>query len=128
MALSLACLEIGLKQAPHAGWFSAVCLGLFVAERCRRQPVFVIRTLQGRASGRRTVDLQGSVFRDRLRVELLPRRRPVRLGLSDAGFSRLSSAITMRCEIGAIMLVTGVAQLVDRADRGALESRLDPRC
>ena len=29
MAVALASLEIGLKQAPHSGWFSAVCFGLF---------------------------------------------------------------------------------------------------
>src|SRR6195256_3104698 len=29
MALALASLEIGLKQAPQQGWFSAVCFGLF---------------------------------------------------------------------------------------------------
>src|SRR5206468_3985524 len=29
MALAPACLEIGLKQAPHSGWFSAICIGLF---------------------------------------------------------------------------------------------------
>src|SRR6201746_2463981 len=29
MAVALASLEIGLKQAPQYGWFSAVCFGLF---------------------------------------------------------------------------------------------------
>src|SRR5437764_3935164 len=30
MAVALASLEIGLKQAPQSGWFSAVCFALFV--------------------------------------------------------------------------------------------------
>src|SRR3954451_18691601 len=29
IAVALASLEIGLKQAPHSGWLSAVCFGLF---------------------------------------------------------------------------------------------------
>jgi MFS transporter, DHA2 family, multidrug resistance protein len=45
MAVALASLEIGLKQAPQNGWFSAVCFGLFalcaVATAC-----FAVRTLK----------------------------------------------------------------------------------
>src|SRR4051812_31998533 len=43
MAVSLACLEIGLKQAPHSGWFSAECFGLFAL--CAVTAVlFIVRT------------------------------------------------------------------------------------
>jgi DHA2 family multidrug resistance protein len=43
MVTALASLEIGLKQAPHAGWFSAVCLGLF-ALCAISTAIFVVRT------------------------------------------------------------------------------------
>src|SRR3954447_15499778 len=43
MAMALASLEIGLKQAPHQGWFSLVCLGLF-AVWAAATVVFTIRT------------------------------------------------------------------------------------
>src|ERR1700755_903212 len=43
MAVALASLEIGLKQAPHSGWFSAVCFALFAL--CAMATVlFIIRT------------------------------------------------------------------------------------
>src|SRR5258708_16790368 len=29
LAASLTCLEIGLKQSPHDGWFSSICISLF---------------------------------------------------------------------------------------------------
>ena len=35
MAIALACLEIGLKQAPHDGWLSSTCALLFAAQRRR---------------------------------------------------------------------------------------------
>src|SRR3954464_8540119 len=53
MALALASLEIGLKQAPQAGWFSAVCFGLF-ALCAISTAIFVIRT---RKAGQRVVEI-----------------------------------------------------------------------
>src|SRR5258707_6333062 len=29
LAAALSCLEIGLKQSPHDGWFSSICISLF---------------------------------------------------------------------------------------------------
>src|SRR6195256_2122721 len=53
MAVALASLEIGLKQAPHSGWFSAVCFGLF-ALWAVATVLFTIRT---RKAVQRVVEL-----------------------------------------------------------------------
>src|SRR5579859_103960 len=125
MAAALAALEIALKQAPDRGWGSAEVLGLFAvslvsgAGFVRRtlrlaHPVCELRTL-GRAdfavgcllSFILGVGLFGSTY-----------LMPVFLG-----FVRGHNAL----EIGEIMLVTGVAQLLTAPVAVALERRLDPR-
>ncbi len=86
--LRLAALEIALKQAPDRGWTSGLVLGL-LALSVASAVGFVRRTLARRAP---IVDLSTfarPAFRDRLRPELRPRDRPVRLGLPDAGLPRL---------------------------------------
>src|SRR5258706_9080664 len=45
MAISLASLEIGLKEAPHYGWFSALCSVLFLLSAAA-VTVFAVRTLK----------------------------------------------------------------------------------
>ena len=45
MAVTLASLEIGLKQAPDYGWFSSVCIGLF-ALSAAAATLFAVRTLR----------------------------------------------------------------------------------
>ena len=45
MAISLASLEIGLKQSPHDGWLSSICVGLF-ALSALSGGLFVWRTLR----------------------------------------------------------------------------------
>src|SRR6202166_183698 len=45
MATALASLEIGLKQAPHAGWLSPAC-GLLFALSAATATVFAVRTLK----------------------------------------------------------------------------------
>src|SRR4030088_3511390 len=50
MVVALASLEIGLKQAPQSGWFSAVCFGLFAL--CAVATVlFAMRTLKAPQPG-----------------------------------------------------------------------------
>jgi DHA2 family multidrug resistance protein len=125
MVLALATLEIGLKQAPLDGWLSPRCLALFAAsavsawtfaKRTVRaaHPVVELTTLRARAfavgcglSFCLGVGLFGSVY-----------LMPVFLA-----YVRRHDAF----EIGTIMLVMGVAQLLTAPIAGMLESRLDPR-
>jgi MFS transporter, DHA2 family, multidrug resistance protein len=124
-AAALASLEIGLKDAPHDGWLSAHCAGLFFGSAAcavifiRRtlraaNPVVNLATLKQRSfavgcalSFCLGVGLFGSVY-----------LMPVFLA-----FVRDHNAF----EIGSIMLVTGVAQLVTAPFAAALESRLGAR-
>jgi DHA2 family multidrug resistance protein len=125
MAASLAALEIGLKDAPKHGWGSARVLGLlalfvtagfaFVRRSLgRRQPIVDLRALLDRnfaigcwLSFTLGIGLYGSVY-----------LMPVFLG-----FVREHGAL----EIGQIMLVTGLAQLVTAPIAVELERRLDGR-
>jgi DHA2 family multidrug resistance protein len=125
LATALASLEIGLKQAPQAGWFSPLCAVLFGLSAVAAT-VFAVRTLKAihpliELSTLSTrsfaigcalsfclgVGLFGSVY-----------LMPVFLA-----FVRRHDAF----EIGAIMLVTGTAQLIAAPIAGALDSRLDAR-
>jgi DHA2 family multidrug resistance protein len=122
---ALATLEIGLKQAPQDGWLAPRPLALFAVSLVtgwifvRRtikaaHPVVELTTLSARAfavgcalSFCLGVGLFGSVY-----------LMPVFLA-----YVRRHDAF----EIGTIMLVTGVAQLVTAPIAGYFESRLDPR-
>ena len=88
LAASLASLMIGLKEAPQRGWLSPVCIGLLSASAAGHRH-FRPPDLARRASGRTAFDIEATLVRGRLWLELLPGRRPVRFGLSDAGVSRL---------------------------------------
>ena len=125
MAIALASLEIGLKQAPQDGWLSQPCAPLFLLSAAAAigftvrslkaaHPVVELSTLKNRSfaigcalSFCLGVGLFGSVY-----------LMPVFLA-----FVRRHDAY----EIGSIMLVTGVAQLLTAPIAGTLESRLDPR-
>jgi MFS transporter, DHA2 family, multidrug resistance protein len=125
MAAALAAFELGLKQAPQDGWLSSRPLVLFAASLgcgvifVRRtikaaHPVVELTTLGERAftvgcalSFCLGVGLFGSVY-----------LMPVFLA-----YVRRHDAF----EIGSIMLVTGMAQLLAAPIAGYLESRLDPR-
>lgn len=125
LAAALASLEIGLKEAPHRGWGSLTCIGLLsasaigIALSVRRSlrvahPVVQLLTLKRRsfAAGCALsfclgVGLFGSVY-----------LMPVFLA-----FVRGHDAF----EIGTIMLVTGVAQLVAAPLAAILESRIGAR-
>jgi DHA2 family multidrug resistance protein len=125
MAASLACLEIGLKQAPQRGWLSLPCGGLLLASavgmvlfvalsRDASHPVLQLSALKRRSfavgcalSFCLGVGLFGSVY-----------LMPVFLA-----FVRGHDAF----EIGAIMLVTGAAQLATAPFAAFLEARLGAR-
>jgi len=125
MAISLASLEIGLKQSPHDGWFSFTCIslfsvsvltgGFFVRRTLRAAyPVVQLATFKNRSfaigctlSFCLGVGLFGSVY-------LIP---------VFLAFVRGNDAL----QIGLTMLVTGAAQLAMSPIAVALERRLDPR-
>jgi DHA2 family multidrug resistance protein len=125
LAAALAGLEIGLKEAPHHGWLSPVCvvlltgsavgLGFFVHRSLGAEhPTVRLVTLQRRSfavgcalSFCLGVGLFGSVY-----------LMPVFLA-----FVRRHDAF----EIGTIMLVTGIAQLVAAPIAAILESRIGAR-
>ncbi len=125
MAIALACLEIALKKAPQYGWLSPLCFTLFCFGAAAAA-AFAFRTLKAAhpvvelsTLGTRSfaigcalsfclgVGLFGSVY-----------LMPVFLA-----YVRRHDAF----EIGTIMLVTGVSQLVTAPIAGMLESRFDPR-
>jgi DHA2 family multidrug resistance protein len=125
MAAALACLEVGLKQSPQDGWFSAICISLFSlsALSCG---IFVWRTLRAAHP-----IVQLSTFRDRsfaigcvlsfcLGVGLFGSVYLIPVFLA---FVRGHDAL----QIGSTMLVTGVAQLAIAPIAVALERRLDAR-
>jgi DHA2 family multidrug resistance protein len=125
MAVALASLEIALKEAPQSGWLSPLCGSLLLlsamaatlfAKRTLKatHPVVDLSTLGTRSfaigcalSFCLGVGLFGSVY-----------LMPVFLA-----FVRGHDAF----EIGSIMLVTGLSQLIAAPIAGALESRCDPR-
>jgi DHA2 family multidrug resistance protein len=125
MAIALAALEIALKQAPQYGWLSpssglllllGIAAAAFFAKRTLKavHPVVELSTLGARSfaigcalSFCLGVGLFGSVY-----------LMPVFLA-----FVRRHDAF----EIGSIMLVTGVVQLLAAPIAGAMESRYDPR-
>ncbi|MEZ5831147.1 MAG: DHA2 family efflux MFS transporter permease subunit [Dongiaceae bacterium] len=125
MALALATLEVLLKEAPQRGWTSAVAAGLIVLLAVTAIP-FLLRTFRAM---RPVVDLRILGDRDFAlgcwlsfvlgfglygSVYLMP----VFLGLV-----RLHSAF----EIGQVMLVTGVAQLLTAPVAVQVERRCDPK-
>src|SRR3981081_4290748 len=125
MAIALASLEIGLKEAPHDGWLSPLCSLLFSLS-IAAAIVFAVRTLKAKHP---IVDLS----------TLKTRSFAIGCALSFClGVGLFGSVYLMpvflayvrhhgALEIGTIMLVTGVAQLVTAPIAGTLESRLDSR-
>src|SRR5258706_1308293 len=125
VAAALTCLEIGLKQSPHDGWFSAICISLFSLSALA-SGFFVWRTLRAAHP-----IVQLSTFRDRsfaigcvlsfcLGVGLFGSVYLIPVFLA---FVRGHDAL----QIGSTMLVTGVAQLAIAPIAVALERRLDAR-
>ena len=125
MTAALASLEIGLKQAPRQGWLSMSCAGLLLASvaglalflwRTSRAPHPVLRLV---ALKRRSFAL-GCALSFCLGVGLFG---SVYLMPVFLAFVRGHDAF----EIGTIMLVTGVAQLVTAPLAAGLESRIGAR-
>src|SRR5262249_28991630 len=125
LAAALASLEIGLKQAPQRGWLAPSCAGLLLASgaglglflwRTSRAPHPVLRLV---ALKRRSFAL-GCALSFCLGVGLFGAvyLMPVHLA-----FVRGHDAF----EIGTIMLVTGIAQLVTAPFAALLESRIGAR-
>jgi DHA2 family multidrug resistance protein len=125
MAVSLASLEIGLKQAPLDGWLSPLCSALFLLSAVA-VGVFAVRTLKA---------AHPVVYLSTLRT----RSFAIGCALSFClGVGLFGSVYLMPVflayvrhhdafEIGTVMLVTGAAQLAAAPIAGALESRLDAR-
>ncbi|MBI1180471.1 MAG: DHA2 family efflux MFS transporter permease subunit, partial [Alphaproteobacteria bacterium] len=125
MAVALASLEIALKQAPDEGWASGLVLGLLaLSAACAAG--FVRRTL---SRGRPLVRL--ALFADRDFAVACWLSFTLGAGLYGSvylmpvflGFVRGHGPL----EIGTVMLVTGVAQLVSAPVAVALERRFDAR-
>jgi len=125
LAAALTCLEIGLKQSPHDGWFSSICITLFCLSALTGG-FFVWRTLRAAHP-----IVQLFTFRDRsfaigcvlsfcLGVGLFGSVYLIPVFLA---FVRGRDAL----QIGSTMLVTGVAQLAIAPIAVALERRLDAR-
>lgn len=125
LAMTLAALEIALKQAPERGWTSGLVLGLMALSAISAAG-FVRRSLSG---AHPVVDLRA--FGDR--------NFAVGCGLSFVlGIGLFGSVYLMpvflafvrgqnALQIGSVMLVTGVAQLAMAPVAVALERRLDAR-
>ncbi|MBA3325391.1 MAG: DHA2 family efflux MFS transporter permease subunit, partial [Rhodobacteraceae bacterium] len=125
MALALAALVIALKQAPERGWTAGLVMGLLaVSLGCAA--AFVRRTLRASAP---VVDLRN--FADRSFAVGCVLSFVLGIGLFGSvylmpvflAFVRGHGAL----QIGAIMLVTGAAQLLVAPAAVALERRLDAR-
>ena len=125
LAAALASLEIGLKEAPHRGWLSPLCLVLLLASAVGIA-VLVSWTLRAphplvRLSAlKRRSFAAGCVLSFCLGVGLFG---SVYLMPVFLAFVRRHDAY----EIGAIMLVTGIAQLLTAPFAAMLESRVGAR-
>ena len=124
-AMALASFEIGLKQAPQQGWLSLPCSALFLLS-IAAATIFASRTLK---AAHPVVELS----------TLTTRSFAIGCALSFClGVGLFGSVYLMPVflayvrhhdayEIGTIMLVTGVAQLLTAPIAGAMESRFDAR-
>jgi MFS transporter, DHA2 family, multidrug resistance protein len=125
LALALTCLEIGLKQAPHDGWFGAVPLTL-LALSVASAVAFALRTLRNPSP---LVELRN--FSDRSFVIGCMLSFVLGVGLFGSvylmpvylAFVRGHNAL----QIGTIMLVTGLAQLLTAPLAVWLEQKVEPR-
>jgi DHA2 family multidrug resistance protein len=125
MALALASLEIGLKQAPRHGWLSPSVVGLLVLSAAAGI-AFARRSLRRTAP---VVDLSALADRDFAIGCLLS--FVLGLGLYGSVYLMPVFLAFVRehgpLEIGQVMLVTGVAQLLTAPLAVELEKRVDGR-
>ena len=125
IAVALAALEIALKEAPSRGWLSFVCLGLF-ATSALFSAVFVRRSLESPSP---IADL--STFGDGNFALGCLMSFVLGIGLYGSVYLMPVFLAFVRghdpLEIGQIMLITGLAQLVTAPIAVALEPRVDAR-
>jgi MFS transporter, DHA2 family, multidrug resistance protein len=125
MAVALASLEIGLKQAPQDGWLSPFCLALLLLSAATAT-AFASRTLKAKHP---VVDL--SILKTRSFAIGCALSFCLGVGLFGSVYLMPVFLAYVRHHdafgIGTIMLVTGVAQLITAPIAGVLESRLDVR-
>jgi DHA2 family multidrug resistance protein len=125
MAIALASFEIGLKQAPQDGWLSPLCFALFVSSAAAAT-AFTWRTLKAPHPVVDLLTLRAPAFAIGCALSFC-------LGVGLFGSVYLMPVFLAYVrhhdafEIGTIMLVTGVAQLVTAPIAGLMESRFDPR-
>jgi len=125
MAFALACLEIGLKEAPERGWASGPVLGLF-AVLATSGAAFVCRTLAADWPVVRLRTLADRDFAVGCWLSFI-------FGTGLFGSTYLMPVFLAfvrghgSLRIGEIMLVTGVAQLVTAPIAVYLERRFDAR-
>jgi DHA2 family multidrug resistance protein len=125
LATCLAALEIALKEAPHRGWLSPVVVSL-LCWTTAGGAVFVHRAVR---AGQPLVDMRLFADRDFALASVLS----FVLGIGLYGSVYLMPVFLAyvrghgALEIGRIMLVTGVAQLVTAPIAVALEKRIDAR-
>jgi DHA2 family multidrug resistance protein len=125
MATALAALELGLKQAPEGGWQSLRTLALF-AISLASGAIFVKRTIRAAHPVVELTTLAARPFAVGCALSFC-------LGVGLFGSTYLMPVFLAYVrrhdafEIGAIMLVTGTAQLIAAPVAGYFESRLDPR-
>src|SRR5229473_1441868 len=116
---------IGLKQAPHDGWLSPLCALLFLLSAAAAT-AFAARTLKAEHPVVELSTLKNVSFAIGCALSFC-------LGVGLFGSVYLMPVFLAYVrrhdafEIGTIMLVTGVSQLVTAPIAGALEGRLDPR-
>lgn len=125
LALALAALEIGLKDAPRQGWLSGgtlTPLAICVAAGA----VFVLRTLRAATPVVRLTSLGRVEFAVGCALSFV-----LGIGLFGSVYLMPVFLALVRghgpLEIGRIMLVTGLAQLACAPIAVALERRTDPR-
>jgi MFS transporter, DHA2 family, multidrug resistance protein len=125
MAIALASFEIGLKNAPQQGWLSPTCLALFVLSAAAAT-IFARRTLKAPHPVVDLTTLRAPAFAVGCALSFC-------LGVGLFGSVYLMPVFLAYVrqhdafEIGTIMLVTGVAQLIAAPIAGWMESRYDPR-
>src|SRR5450755_5184640 len=125
LAVALASLEIGLKQAPHDGWLSPLCALLFLLSAAAAT-AFAARTLKAKHPVVELSTLKNVSFAIGCALSFC-------LGVGLFGSVYLMPVFLAfvrgrdAFEIGIIMLVTGVAQLITAPLAVALESRLGAR-
>lgn len=125
LAVALTALELGLKQAPTDGWLSAPVIGL-LALCALTATLFARRTL---AASHPIVDLHH--FADRNFVIGSALSFVLGIGLFGSVYLMPVFLAFVRghdaFQIGMIMLVTGIAQLLTAPVAVALEQRIDAR-